>query len=469
MSVSCTTTPTATSTVLVTTSFPTTDFLQSTITAEPTTSVIATSTTCLGFLTPSIGVPICTSSSTITELTTIPGGVFTTQIPVVKTVESVMSRVTTLLGTSCTTISNNGNGSGNPNTSNNNGGGSVSGDATVITPPPTVITTGSATTLPNGEISTVLVTLTSTFTPSTIVVNSSPNPSPTLGTQASQTSEDKVNLGPVIGGSLGGFFALLLIALAIWLFVIKRRRRWDDVFEKSSNDPDGAGSLGYSDTKASHSTTGRSKRRFSLGPDLEIEPKPYQYGIVGHSQNVSSQSKEAALITSRPSTAGSNYPLLGGHHATPSNASSQPYTPSYSPITAPTPAPSVPMSPPSRVPVQSTSNELEGYFGRRPGSPVSFTEAKGKLQVINGSPPSIYGGHSVRRKMSGSEHTPLIAAQRTIGLINANDDFVQTTGVDPRTKGRGEKGQKSSLPPPAAGTSGVLIPDDGPPKLILNL
>lgn len=494
MSVSCTTSATATSAVLVTTSVPTTELVQSVITADPTTSAIATSTICLGSAlgVPSIGVgaATCTASTVVTEFTTIPGGTSTTQVPVTRTVQSVLTSPTTLFGTSCTTIRNpnggngngNGDGSNNGNNSNqNNGSGSVVD--TVVTPLPTVFTSASAITLPNGDLSTVLVTLTSTLLPSTTFVP--PPPSPTLNSTSSQNSKEKVDLGPAIGGALGGFFALLLVALAIWLFIIKRRRRWNDIFDKAMNNPDdNVGNLGYhhgSGTGShshSHSHSAKSRGRFSLGPDLEEEPKPYQYGIVGHgglATNHNSKEKEMGAITSRPSTAGSNYPLLGGtgtgtgHHAVPSNSSSQLNSSTHSPTT-PTPAMVVTgVTPPPNVSVSSSSplpaDEIEDFFGRRAGSPVSFMETTPrKLQVINASPPSIYGGQSLHQRMmsDSSEPSSPIGTPRNLSSLNFGE-LGQVTGGDTMAGG------KFGGPGVSTHKNGVLASGDGPPRLVLNL
>ncbi|KAG5650612.1 hypothetical protein H0H81_011660 [Sphagnurus paluster] len=72
------------------------------------------------------------------------------------------------------------------------------------------------------------------------------------------------DVGPIVGGAVGGFFGLLAIVALVW-FILKRRRRWDDIFDKEDDEIIATGA--------------RRAGRFSL--DVDAEPKPYQYGLVG--------------------------------------------------------------------------------------------------------------------------------------------------------------------------------------------
>lgn len=266
---------------------------------------------------------------------------------------------------------------------------------------------------------------------------------------------------------MGGFFGLLFLALAIWLFINRRRKRWDDVFEKTTEE---YGRMG--DPGTSMASSGKSRGRFSLGQDLENEsgPKPYQYGIIGQPLSLASENNNDAMMLqskasppammSRPSTAGSNYPLMG-HHTT-ASGSSHPHTPTY-PNTTGAPAPS-PWLPTTTISPTADEPQADGYFGPRAGSPVSFSEGR-RLQVTNASPPSIYGDQSLHQRMmsEGSEPSTPMDSPLTRSAVN-----VAATGAD-ASMGRDStmKGRKSSLPPPE--NRGVLFSEDGPPKLILNL
>ncbi|KAJ6622886.1 hypothetical protein B0H10DRAFT_863196 [Mycena sp. CBHHK59/15] len=110
-------------------------------------------------------------------------------------------------------------------------------------------------------------TITSSQSPSVVYVATTV-PVQTQATQSNNDSSSSSNIGAIVGGVVGGFFGLLGIALVIW-FVMKRRRRWDDIFDKEDADI----------------APPRRQRtdRFSLDADVRVEPKPYQYGLVGQS------------------------------------------------------------------------------------------------------------------------------------------------------------------------------------------
>ena len=87
LTTSCATFATLTSFTAITTTFPTTTFVEEIITADPTTSAIGTTTTCLGFDTPilsALASSICTSSSVVTQFTTIPGAAWFAMIRLFK-------------------------------------------------------------------------------------------------------------------------------------------------------------------------------------------------------------------------------------------------------------------------------------------------------------------------------------------------------------------------------------------------
>jgi hypothetical protein len=427
-------------------------------------------------------------------------------VPVVSTIDVVTTHTTVLFGTSCTTISggNNGNGNNNGggnnnNTDNGNGNGNGNtgqdtGSASVTTPPPSVITSESSTTLPNGDVSVVTRTSISTVPPSTHYVG------PTPGTQSDNTpsSNNTANLGAIIGGSVGGFFGLIAIAVGIW-FINKRRRRWDDIFEKDlNNDPflGGGGSTNLTHGSSAHS--GKSRGRFSLGPDLDSGPKPYQYGLVGQGANPQGDAPPSNTnpMMSRPSTASSTLPLVSaaaaGGRVTPSS-SSHPTTPMYyhsqftpTPSTAPTvpspwlPGPGLGITPSSSAHGHGAVDE--GYFAPRAGSPVSLSEqAQGRrLQVTNGPPPSIYGGQSIHQRMTSDTSSIRSPGFTPGGLSVTNPDSNSQVNLVPLAATMGKvaaasgadasrglggvrevKGRKSSLGPnEGAGPSDVLVHTD---------
>ncbi|KAJ8088200.1 hypothetical protein AAF712_005904 [Marasmius tenuissimus] len=490
LTTSCATSATLTSFTTITTTFPTTTFVENVVTGEPRTSAIGTTTTCLGFDTPDLSAilqaPTCTSSSVITQFTTIPGGVRTTSSPVVETITGVSTRGTTLFGTTCTTITlgggnnngnNNGNGNGNGNSSGNNGntggnssdGGNQNQGTPPVSGPPSTITSQSETTLANGQVSTVVKTITTNMPNSPAVT--SPSSTPDTQQNDDRSGDTSESLGPIIGGTVGGFFGLLFIALAIWLFINRRRKRWDDVFDKTTEE---YGRMG--DPGTSMASSGKSRGRFSLGQDLEDEPapgpRPYHYGLIGQSLSSKNNNANTTMqqsntspppMMSRPSTAASSYPLMG-HHAS-ASSSSHPQTPLYSNATgAPTPSSWLPATATTTTFPAADEPQADGYFGPRAGSPVSFNEGR-RLQVTNASPPSIYGDQSLHQRMMSDDSVPSTPMDTPLTRSAIN---VAATGADP-AMGRESsvKGRKSSLPPPE--NRGVLVSEDGPPKLILNL
>ncbi|KAJ7154238.1 hypothetical protein C8R46DRAFT_1119103 [Mycena filopes] len=312
---SCTSSATATTTSLLTTDVVTTTFTDSISTAPPSTTTITTSACALN-----LSDIACVSTAT-TITSTIAGSVTTIHVPVTSTVATVETSTLTLFATSCTTITSNspsgpsdpsgpssssGAGSG-PGVGSGNSGSMIS----LFTPPPSTVTTSSATTLANGQVSEVMLTFTSTPAISTVFVGPTGHVA-----QDNNGNSSSSHIGPIVGGIVGGFFALLGIALGIW-YLMKRRRRWDDIFDKEDA-----------------AQTPRATKRFSL--DAEVEPKPYQYGLVGHTPSptlgisppssppasshnnltplrlpttASTPGPSATTMSSRPSTAGSMRPL----------------------------------------------------------------------------------------------------------------------------------------------------------------
>lgn len=242
MSVSCTSSPTLTQTSqVVTQSLRITSTDSVTTTPPSTTTVVATS--CL---------PITSGSSCVstTVTSTIPAVTATVQVPFTLTVSITNDVLNTLFGSSCTTIATGPITTTQPSTTTTSTTSTSSS-----TPTPIVFTSESTSTQANGSV--VVQTMTTTATQSAVSL-------PTV--QHSNNNNDpatSIQIAPIIGGVVGGFFGLVGIVLLIW-FILRRRRRWHDVI-----DHDLALAAGP-----------RRDSRFSL--DLDMEPKPYQYGLVGH-------------------------------------------------------------------------------------------------------------------------------------------------------------------------------------------
>ncbi|KAJ7264934.1 hypothetical protein B0H12DRAFT_1101469 [Mycena haematopus] len=268
----------------------------------------------------------------------------------------------------------------------------------------------------NGQVSVVLETFTSQPLPSTVYVPNSPS-----GLVA-QTNNDRSSsqIGPIVGGVLGGFFGLLGIVLILWL-IMKRRRRWDDIFDKE--DPP-------------HSPGRRPTKRWSL--DADMEPKPYQYGLVGQTSSPSLPSLGiSSALDSPPSTAGfsqSSQVPRTNHNLTPLLLPSSTSTPGPSATTfssRPSTAGSMlPLRDPLVVPVSGSTHKQTGSSG-------SSTSVE---QHISPAMPMHWGHHSPSPSADQShlEHSYLERSgsptsmrewepQRRLQLANVGDDETEST------------------------------------------
>ncbi|KAF5388902.1 hypothetical protein D9757_005078 [Collybiopsis confluens] len=259
MSTLCTSTPTATSTHLITSSTVSTSFSEQVTTIPGTTSLIL-ATSCASFSTPTgssaSAAPVCVSSETVTiGTTTIGGGAITTSVPVLTTITAVSTDFTTLFGSICTTVR------GDSNTT-----AASPPTVSVTTPPPALITSQSSSTLPNGDVTVVSVTRTLIVPPSSFTVTST-DAAPASNNPSSSHSASN-HLGAIIGGTVGGIFALVALLISIRCFITRRRKRWDDIFEHD-----------IPAVMAQRSDRGD----FSLAD--EMEPKPYEFGVVGAASN----------------------------------------------------------------------------------------------------------------------------------------------------------------------------------------
>ncbi|KAF8844553.1 hypothetical protein BDN67DRAFT_962930 [Paxillus ammoniavirescens] len=261
---SCTPTPTATQYATITTFTTSTSYSQSA--APQLTTVVQQSCVASGTISgSSMG---CISSAQVTEVNTVGGGGQGAQVPIVVTVPIIETEPTaTLFATDC----NNGGTQPTPTSPAQSSSAATLTTSVLVesTPPPSTMIETSATTLGDGSVMQTVVTIVSTL-PVTSIYAPSTVPNPTLQSNASQGSG--TNVAPIVGGVLGGFFGLIAIVGSLW-WLCRRRRSWDDIFEKEDIQAD-------DDPWATPITVRRDRDRSRL--DLSAEPKPYQYGLVGH-------------------------------------------------------------------------------------------------------------------------------------------------------------------------------------------
>ncbi|KAF4576350.1 hypothetical protein EYR40_000588 [Pleurotus pulmonarius] len=258
---SCVTTPSATETLLVTlTSQSVSNSPSVTTMPDSTSTTIFTTCALTGTASDSSAPgPTCLVTRTVTSTAVIPGGEVTTQVPFTVDVPFTSTSFSTLFGTSCTSRPVSDPPTPQPPTT---APPTPPTSISISTPPPETFTSQSESTLPNGVVTTTLLTVVSTLPPTSIVVSTT---MPGQSQQQDNNNDNSTNLGPIIGGTVGGFFGLIGIVAVVW-FIMKRRSRWDDIFDKEED--------------TMQETTRASGNRFSL--DVDNEPKPYQYGLVGH-------------------------------------------------------------------------------------------------------------------------------------------------------------------------------------------
>ncbi|EGN95760.1 hypothetical protein SERLA73DRAFT_186975 [Serpula lacrymans var. lacrymans S7.3] len=256
----------------------------------------------------------CLLSTEVTQVSTIQGGGSTAQVPVVFTVPVVQTEATkTLFTTDCSNGDPSGS-SGTTTTSSTSPSPTSSTETSQYastsvfvptTPPPATFTSQAPTTLSDGSVVLTYVTLTSYLLPSSVYAG--PSPSTTQGSQNTGAASAN-NVAPIVGGIVGGFFGLIAIVSAVW-FILRRRKTWDDIFEK----------------EAMEMPPPRTARKDWNRPDSVAEPKPYQYGLVGHitppgasppssphpSTSLSHPSYSSSGIHTRQPSALSLAPLLG--------------------------------------------------------------------------------------------------------------------------------------------------------------
>jgi hypothetical protein len=136
------------------------------------------------------------------------------------------------------------------------------------TPPPSTLVEVSSTTLADGSVVQTVVTVITTPSPTSVYVPTS-IANPTLQSDSSQGSGTDV--APIVGGVLGGFLGLIAVVGSLW-WLCRKRRSWDDIFEKE----------GLRNDDAWAPTVPARRERDSRRLDSRAEPMPYRYGLVGH-------------------------------------------------------------------------------------------------------------------------------------------------------------------------------------------
>lgn len=131
--------------------------------------------------------------------------------------------------------------------------------------PPSTFVMESSATLADGSVVETVVTFMSTLPATQVYV-------PSMVPTSTASHGSKTNAMPIVASVLGGFFGLIAIVAFIWWFCRRRRYSWDDIFEKED----------YRDNHDVAAPIPIRRQRDHSKLDLSAEPKPYQYGLVGH-------------------------------------------------------------------------------------------------------------------------------------------------------------------------------------------
>lgn len=268
---SCTPSATATEYTTITTFTTSTSLSQSVGNDQAVTTTVQQTCIATGTLSGSNSTG-CISSTAVTQVNTIGGGLVTTQVPVIVTVPVTQTQPTNTLFASCSDGSTPSQ-TTSPSTTSHTSSSSPSPVTTSVlvetTPAPSIITQLSSTTLSNGDVIATVITTTSTLPASSVYVPSVISSPIVTSTQSGGGSGSGTDVAPIVGGVVGGFVGLVVIVSVLW-YLCRRRRSWDDIFEREA--------LGDGEFDPPIAVR-RDRDRTRL--DLGAEPKPYQYGLVG--------------------------------------------------------------------------------------------------------------------------------------------------------------------------------------------
>ena len=163
-------------------------FLTSSVETLPPVVTTSLSVSCL-----TLGV-VNVTCTTSTIPVTIPGGLSTVQVAVPMTVPVVVTMPTQTFYAPC----------GNGGTT-----ASMSYIMSQSTPPPEVYVSSTSYTMPDGRVTVQLETITSSVSPTVVYV-------PTFVPAGQQGGNRLTTVAPIVGGVIGGFFALVGIVGLFW-------------------------------------------------------------------------------------------------------------------------------------------------------------------------------------------------------------------------------------------------------------
>ncbi|KAH9846495.1 hypothetical protein C2E23DRAFT_949282 [Lenzites betulinus] len=269
----------------------------------------------------------------------------------------------------------------------------------ISTPPPSIIVSAISSTLSNGAVVVTYQTSTSTLPPTPVYI-----PTSLVGDDGHNHPHDDaaIDVGPIVGGVLGGFFGLLGIVALMW-FLWRKRESWRDRY---------AGPPAHNSQTTLYSP--RPRRPESSSPPPGLEPKPYQYGLVGRPPSTPSFCSSPGA--SPPPTRPQSFSALSAMTAytppilspTTPPAQSQPRPPSEStpnllrttsPIVAPT-RPVTPMTPLSPAFLGPAASVGMGRHGASASEASVGTAVSYPFPVL---PPTSLDGHRDSHDTSESE------------------------------------------------------------------
>ncbi|KAI8978349.1 hypothetical protein BD414DRAFT_152250 [Trametes punicea] len=224
---------------------------------------------------------------------TLGGEMDTVQVPIVLTIPITASQPTATLFAPCPTNSTVTDGSSHslassPSSSSYAQATYPSGPVyvSISTPPPSVIVSEVSSTLPDGSVFVSYMTFTSTLPPTPVFIPTS------LAGGNNETyyhhSAPEDDVAPIVGGVLGGFFGLIGTVALLW-FIWRKRQT---LRERYAGPPFPE----YEPTLYSP----RSRRAKGSSPPPGLEPKPYEYGLVGRPPSTPSSSPGTSSPPTRP-------------------------------------------------------------------------------------------------------------------------------------------------------------------------
>ncbi|KAL1664544.1 hypothetical protein GGF50DRAFT_127103 [Schizophyllum commune] len=344
---------------------------------------------------------------TITQTSTLKGDGATTSIPFTSMVTTTADVPTTLYDGECSADDGDSKTTDGDSSKSTTTDKSTTKEQTTIvtteritttsysTPPPTTMTTQSSSTQEDGAVTVIEVTVTSTGSASPVVFET--EAAQTRAVDAAGGTKASANLGAIIGGTVGGVAFVAIVAFLAWWW-IKRRTRYEDLF--------------YEKTEQEIISKGAAKAvsEYERSLNSSVEPKAYQYGLVGQTNAPGGYPPMAADPFARPATPSSAHghhrPMsMSGQQLAPGPYGSRPGTPRSPGYNMPPPgnmSPSGHMSPGGNIPPRGHSPS--GSFSMPPPMMMQPPPSPGLAPVGYGSHPST--PRSANFNMSASGHSP---------------------------------------------------------------